>query len=233
MPEVTNFLLTLGGIFLLALATDALGRRTFLPRVTLLLVLGAVAGKEALNLVPPLFFDRFDIISDMALLMIGFLLGGRLTSDLLKQSINKVMWISLCAALGTTAIVTTGLVLIGVSHELAILLGCIASATAPAASVDIVIESNYKGPFSNLLLSIVALDDAWGLILFSVGIAVVSTMNGMTTDVSPLMLIAKEIGGAIMLGLFIGLPAAYLTGRIKPGQPMLTEALGLYSYVGG
>jgi len=46
-------------------------------------------------------------------------------------------------------------------------------------------------------------------------------------------LIARELGGAILLGLLLGLPAAYLTGRIKPGQPILTEALGLVFICGG
>ncbi len=233
MQSASLFLLTIGGILLLGLVTSALGRRTFLPRVTLLLLFGAIIGKDMLDIVPAVFSDHFEIIADMALLMVGFLLGGKLTMDSLSQSINKVLWISISAAILTAIIVTLGLLWAGVTKEIAILLGCIASATAPAAILDVVLESDYQGPFKNLLLSIVALDDAWALVLFSIGIAVVTSLNGDATETSYLLSAAREIGGALILGLLIGLPAAYLTGRIKPGQPILTEALGLVFVCGG
>ena len=58
-------------------------------------------------------------------------------------------------------------------------------------------------------------------------------MTGLDADVLPLITVTKEIGGAIILGVLIGLPAAYLTGRIKSGQPMLIEALGIVFVCGG
>ena len=227
MQTAYQFLLTLGSLFLLGLLTDFLGRKTFLPRVTLLLLFGAIIGPDVLNIIPSVFTDRFEIIADMALLMVAFLLGGKLTVSSLKKTGHKILWISITAAFVTTAIVSLGLILIGIPQQMAIILGCIASATAPASIVDIVLESNSNNKFADILLSIVALDDAWGLILFSVGIAIVASINGINTDGSSILLAIKEIGGAILLGITIGLPAAKLTGRVKAGQPMLTEALGL------
>ncbi len=231
--QSSQFLLTIGSFLLLGLLTSTLGRYTFLPRVTLLLIFGIIIGQEVLDIIPPLFLDLFDIITNMALLMVGFLLGGKLTRDTLQYSVDKVLWISISAAIITTAIVSFGLILLGVSIEVAILLGCISSATAPAAVFDVVMESNEQSSFKQLLLSIVALDDVWALVLFGIGIAVVSSLNGQTDNISPLLMIIREIGGAILLGTLIGLPAAYLTGRIKPGQPILTEALGLVFICGG
>ena len=233
MNSTPQFLLALGGILLFGLVASTLGRRTFLPRVTLLLLFGVIIGKEMLNIIPAIFFERFEIIASMALLMVGFLLGGTLTIESMRQSMGRVLWISLSAAIVTTLIVSLGLVGVGVSIDIAILLGCIASATAPAAIFDVVTESNFKGPFKNLLLSIVALDDAWALILFGVGVAVVSSLNGYGADNSSILLAIKDIGGAILLGLLIGFPAAYLTGRLEPGQPILSEALGLVFVCGG
>ena len=89
----SQFLLALGGILLLGLVTSTLGRRTALPRVTLLLVFGVCIGKEGLDIIPKVFSDRFEIITDMALLMVGFLLGGKLTRDSLSHSMNKILWI--------------------------------------------------------------------------------------------------------------------------------------------
>lgn len=233
MQPVAQFLIALGGILLLGLVTSTLGRRTFLPRVTLLLIFGVIIGKDLLDIIPSVFSDRFEIIADMALLMVGFLLGGKLTVRSLRKTADQILWISISAAIVTAIIVSLGLIAIGVSNEIAILLGCIASATAPAAVLDVVTESNYKGPFSDLLLSIVALDDAWALMLFGIGLSIVTALNGDGEATLPIFAILKEIGGAVILGTLIGLPAAYLTGRIKPGQPILTEALGVVFVAGG
>jgi Kef-type K+ transport system membrane component KefB len=232
MQSTYTFLIALGSILLVGLATDAIGRHTFLPRVTLLLLFGMAIGSQSLDLIPPMFTEQFDTIANMTLLMVGFLLGGKLTAGL-KESAHETLWISISAAILTVLIVMLGLLAIGTSLSMAILLGCIASATAPAAILDTVLESQIKGSFSNLLLSIVALDDVWGLILFSIGIAVVTAVNGYAAEVSQLYIVIKDIGGALLLGITLGFPAAYLTGRVRKGQPMLMEALGLVFLCGG
>jgi Kef-type K+ transport system membrane component KefB len=232
MQSTYTFLIALGSILLVGLATDAIGRHTFLPRVTLLLLFGMAIGSQSLDLIPPMFTEQFDTIANMTLLMVGFLLGGKLTAGL-KESAHETLWISISAAILTVVIVMLGLLAIGTSLSMAILLGCIASATAPAAILDTVLESQIKGSFSNLLLSIVALDDVWGLILFSIGIAVVTAVNGYAAEVSQLYIVIKDIGGALLLGITLGFPAAYLTGRVRKGQPMLMEALGLVFLCGG
>lgn len=94
-------------------------------------------------------------------------------------------------------------------------------------------ESGDKGRFPDLLLAVAALDDAWGLILFSLGLALVAAMAGIDGQSSPLQRALRDIGGAAILGLLIGLPVAYVTGRIRQGQPMLAEALGPVFICGG
>jgi Kef-type K+ transport system membrane component KefB len=233
MEHAAEFLTAIGAILLLGLATDSLGRRTILPRVTLLLAFGIIVGDEVLGLIPANLSSRFEIITDLALLMIGFLLGGKLTLKSLKTAGRQLLWISISAALGTTVLVILALAAIGMPLEIAILLGCIAAATAPAATVDTVLASGSKSRFSSLLLTIVAIDDVWALFLFSLGLALVSMLGGMQGVSASLLGATYEIGGALLLGGLIGLPAAYLTGRLKPGQPMLTEALGLVFTCGG
>lgn len=233
MGDSSIFLISLGGLFLLGLLSDRLGKRTFLPRVTLLLLFGIIIGKDVLNFVPSVFTDNYELIAQMTLLMIGFLLGGKLTLSSLKEVGHQVLWISISAAVVTTVIVISTLLLVGVSVELAILLGCIASATAPAAVFDVVSESRFKGKFSDLLLSIVALDDAWALILFGIGTAVVKSMNGVDTHVIPILEIIREIGGAVLLGSAIGLPAVFISRQLKNSKPILVEALGIVFICGG
>jgi Kef-type K+ transport system membrane component KefB len=233
MEQTAEILLTIGGFLLLGVAMDMLGRRTFLPRVTLLLILGIIIGREMLDLIPPVVFNRFELIADMALLMIGFLLGGRFVRDEIKSSASQMIWITIFAVVTTSIMVAVGLLLVGLPIAPAILLGCIATATAPAATFDIVTESGFEGRFADLLLSIVAIDDAWALIVFSFGMALTSVIGNGGSAMSPILFAAREIGGAIILGILIGVPAAYLTGRVKQGQPMLTEALGLVFICGG
>ena len=231
--EIAELLIAIGWMLLLGLAADVIGRRTFVPRATLLLACGVLIGDGMLGVIPPTISNSFELIANLALMMIGFLLGGKLTASVLNTSGRQIVWISVAAALGTTTVVAIALLLAGAPVEIAILLGCIAAATAPAATVDTVLEFGRETRFSRLLLAIVAVDDAWSLIIFSFGLAFVSMIQG-TQDVSvSLLAAAQEIFGAVLLGGTIGLLGAQLTGRIRPGKPMLTEALGLVLICGG
>jgi Kef-type K+ transport system membrane component KefB len=227
------FMLTLGGIFLVGLLLSTIAKRTFLPRATLLLMFGAIIGADALNLIPRLFVDRFGLIAELTLLMVGFLLGGKLTRASLQGHTGMSFSISICAAVLPAMAVFLGMIALGVETPVALLLGCFAAATAPAAILDVVQESGIKNRFSELLLLIVVLDDVWALLLFGIGMAIVTSLNGLAGETSFIGVVAWELGGAVIVGAAIGLPAAYLTGRIKQGKPMLSEALGIVLLCGG
>ena len=233
MGDISIIFLTIGAILLLGLATDAIGRRTPLPRVTLLLIFGFLIGPSALKLLP-VFSERwFPFFANIALLMVGFLLGEKLVFSLLRLEGRAVLWISVAEVVATTAVVMMGLLLIGVSIEIALLLASIATATAPAATVDVVHEVKAKGHFTRTLLGIVAIDDAWGLIVFSFMLAIVDTLFGRGSGVHLILSGVWEISGAVLLGVGLGIPMAYLTGRIRPGEPTLAEALGVVFLCGG
>jgi Kef-type K+ transport system membrane component KefB len=229
----SQLLLTLGGILLAGLVLSTVAQRSLLPRATLLLIFGAMIGKDWLDLLPQFFVNQFDLIAEITLLMVGFLLGGKLTRSSLKGHAGISFSISICAALLPALTVFLGMIAMGVTIEIAVLLGCFAAATAPAAILDVVQESQIKNRFSELLLLIVVLDDVWALLLFAIGMATVTSLNGIAGDAGFAGLVAWELGGALLLGVAIGLPAAYLTGRIKPGKPMLSEALGIVFLCGG
>lgn len=233
MNGTAELVFAIGAILLLGMATDFLGRHTFLPRVTLLLVLGIILGDEVLGLIPVSLSEQFELLADMALMIIGFLLGGRLKAETLRSWGRQIAWISVSAALCAAMLVGGAMMLVGVSLEIAILLGCVAAATAPAATVDTVLESRSSSTFSKVLLAVVAIDDAWALLLFSLGLSMVSLLNGSQDVFLSVGQAAKEIGGGFLIGALVGFPGAYLTGRIKRGQPMLTEALGIVFLCGG
>jgi len=233
MELTIQLLLTVGGLLLTSIVIDAIGRRTFIPRVTLLMCLGIAVGKEGLDLLPPAIIESFDVVASMALVMIGFLLGEKFTVERMRRYGKQVVWISVGASVGTSIVVTIGLLVFGIPLPLSLLLGGISAATAPAATVDVVTEMKINNAFSDKLLEVVALDDAWGLIVFSlcVSLALISEGDGGATNL--LLDAGIEIGGAIALGIGLGSLAAFLSGRIEKGQPTLIEALGIVFICGG
>ncbi|WDE97427.1 cation:proton antiporter [Lentisphaera profundi] len=212
---------------LAGLLLDAIGRRSFLPRVTLLICLGVLIGPSLFNLLPPALMSEFDLITSIALAMVGFMLGGRLTLEALREFGKEIFWISLIGAIGTCLIVAIGLLAIGQPIIIALLLAGIATATAPAAVADVVSNFKTESPFATKLLDIVALDDVWGLIIFSICVAFALITDGNHSVLNTLGIAGFEIGGAILLGVLLGVPASYLTGRITAGEPSLAEALGI------
>ena len=226
-------LIAVGGIFLVGLTTDFIAKRSGFPRITLLMLFGVLIGEQGLSLMPTILLENFAAITDLALLVVGFLLGGQFNFNELKQNSKALLWISASAALVTAIAVTLGLIFSGLPLPVIFLLGCIASATAPAPIIDVIMEANDDSPFAKLLLRIVAIDDVWALILFSVGLAAMSSYVGATSSTDVVFSAIYQIGGAVLLGIVLGYPAAYLTGRIQAGQPTLVEALGLVLVCGG
>jgi Kef-type K+ transport system membrane component KefB len=99
----------------------------------------------------------------------------------------------------------------------------------------VVQEIRAEGRFTDTLLGIVAIDDAWGLIVFSLLLALAQAV-GATAGGGSWQALAHggwELAGAVGLGLAVGFPAAFLTGRLKPGEPIQAEALGVVLLAGG
>jgi len=232
-PEVPLALIALGLLFLLGLGADALGHRTRLPRVTLLLGCGLLAGEAGLDLIPTLLTELYPIISIIALSMVAFLLGGELSARTLREHGKAIVLISLAIVLVTLPLVSLGLWLIGVPLAAALVLGALATATDPAATYDVIQQTGQENRFTHTLKGIVAIDDAWGLILFSLIIVLARALDGGDLSFWVLRESVVEVFGSLLLGLAIGVPGALLTGRLSKGEPLRVEALGLVFVTAG
>ncbi|MBK1707329.1 cation:proton antiporter [Halochromatium glycolicum] len=219
-------LLTVGGIFLIGLCADFLGRHTFLPRVTLLLLAGILVGPEVLDLLPDFTEQWFPVLTNLALAMIGFLIGQSIQPESLRRLGRRVLILATSKVALAALLVFVGLLLLGVQLEAALLLAGIAPATAPAATFDVVHESQAEGEFTDTLLGIVAIDDGWGIILFSVLLSIAEGVAGTSGAGGVLLSALWELFGALALGALLALPMAYLTGRVARGEPTQAEALG-------
>ena len=205
-------------------------KRLHLPDVTAYLIAGVVIGASCIGRfviggfsfgfnedVAPV--DSFTIISNIALGFIAFDIGNEFRVKDLKHTGKKATVIGICQAVVATLVVDA--ILVGVHFLLiaitgvdylplpaCILLGAIASATAPAATLMVVRQYKAKGPLTDLLLPIVALDDAVGLILFAVSMGVAKALYGgglsvVSVLVEPLLEIVLSLLLGALLGFFL------------------------------
>jgi Kef-type K+ transport system membrane component KefB len=220
-------LVAIGILFLGGLALDAVGRIVHVPRVTLLMLLGALLGPPLLDVLPAAIADGNPIYTDLALTMVAFLLGSSLSRTTLAARGRQILVISIVVVLVSITLVAGGLYLLGVPLPIALLLGGIAAATDPAATRDVLRQSGKTGVFVDTLSGVVAIDDAWGLLAFSVLLSLAALLLGNGADGGAVFHAIYEALGGIALGVAIGLPAAFLTGRLRPGEPSLIEAIGV------
>ena len=229
-----EILLAIGVAMFAGLFLTRLAVRFNLPDVTCYLVAGILVGPLCLGQlgIPGLgfksfeFVDEMGLISDVALGFIAFSIGDEFRLSSLKKIGRQATIIAIFQALAATVMVD--LVLLGLHLVLGdklpvstcILLGAIATATAPAATMMVVNQYKAKGPLTDILLPIVALDDAVGLIVFAVsnGIAkalISGSINMVSILVNPILEIVLSLGLGALLGWVFSLVEKYFNSRSK------------------
>lgn len=226
-------LVILGLLLLAGFAANEIGRRAHVPRVTLLLLIGVLAGEEALDVVPVDIEQWFPFVAQIALSLIGFRLGEEFVGSTLRRAGKTVVVVTLAESLGAALVVFGVAWAVGAPLPVALVLAGIAPASAPAATFDVVRESRSKGPVTDLLLKVVATDDAVGIVLFVVLLVAARAVSGQQDLSAELLFGLWEVGGAVALGVVLGLPMAWLTGRVRPGELTLIETLGFVFACGG
>ena len=191
-----------------------------LPAVTAYLVAGILIGPyllgalgiEGLGFISMENIDKFSIIPDVALGFIAFSIGNEFRLAQLKKIGKQATVIGIFQAVFTTLIVDAAL--IGLHFMIpdkfplpaAIVLGAVASATAPAATLMVVKQYKAKGPLTDILLPIVALDDAVGLVLFAVSFGISKALIAGSVDVISVILEpVLEVVCSLLLGFIMGL----------------------------
>ena len=236
MSQSSFNLVLLGLLLSVSIMADAVARRTALPRISLLVLVGvfyAVVQQWILGTPHqrPLG-ELSEPLINLALVMVAFLLGGELTLERLRKTGPLILILSLAVILAGALAVGTGLTLLGYSLTVAVSLAAISVATDPAAVSEAIRAEGDNSLRSRIILGIVAIDDAWGIIVFGLAMAAL----GWATSGNGAEALAHagwELGGALVLGSLLGLPAAWLTGRLEPGEPTQVEALALILLIAG
>ena len=223
-----------------------------LPDVTAYLVAGIIIGPCVLGRlgIPGLGFnsaeqvDSLSMISDVALGFIAFAIGHEFRLSALKQTGRQAVIIGILQAVIATVFVDIALVSLHfimpdlLPLPVAITLGAIAAATAPAATLMVVRQYKAKGPVTDVLLPVVALDDAVGLVVFAVSFGIAQAMKEGTTHVAALILEPlAEVVLSLVFGGLVGLALTWLErffhshrnrNALIVGSVVLTVAVSQY-----
>jgi len=223
-----NFILGIGIILMFGLLSGKFAEKIKTPAITAYLLLGIVFGPFVLNFVPQNIINISGVISNIALSFIAFSIGQNFSRQTFKQVGSQVMWISVLEALGACFITLFGLICIGVPKNIALIFGAIAAASAPAAIIMVVREYKARGKFVDVLMGVVALDDAWGLIIFSIFLAIAKAMSA--PDISHMAHVilgaVKEIGISCIIGGLMGVFLSRLGRLLKNQTDLLIFTIG-------
>jgi len=232
-----NAILAVGLIVIIGLFGGFAARKLKLPTISGYIIIGIII--SLLHIIPKeLINGGLNIITDISLGVIGYLVGGGLYLKKLKKFGKNIAIITPFQALGAWVFVTilvlflgpfiirTGVANPGSFYSylpMAIVLGAISTATAPAATLAIVREYGAMGPFTTTLLAIIILDDAFAIIAYAISLNVAESLITGFQNISwyrMLVIPAIDITGSILLGTVLGFGLTYL-GRFIKNKPQI------------
>ena len=238
-----NMLLLIG----LAIFGGTIGARIFerlrFPQVLGYIVIGILVGENVLKLISRDTASQMVQFNFLALGIIGFMIGGELRWEVFRKYGRQITTILLAEGLG--AFLVVGLLSFGIAYwssgnirlagVLGLLLGAIASATAPAATVAVLWEYKTRGVLTTAIFAIVALDDGLSLLLYGFASSIAGVIGGNGQDwlaaitLGPL----RQIGGAMLLGAAAGVGLTFILRRTREQAIVLAFVVGLILLVVG
>ena len=223
--EHLNLILLMGLAIFFGTAGAGVFQKFRIPKVVAYVVIGLIIGESGLNLIGRDTVETLSSFNMFALGIIGFMIGGELTRKVFKKY-GKQFLIILCSE-GIAAFILVS-VLSGFvcwhftgdlqsSVAMALVLGAIASATAPAATATVLWEYKTRGPLTSTVLAIVALDDALSLLLYGFASSIAAAIIGQTHGSMWMAILTAmiEIIGAVVLGVLAGFLLSFILKLIK------------------
>ena len=233
MSQTASIFLSLSVALLAGLLLSRLAKKVQLPAVTAYLVAGVLIGPFVLGKIgiPGIGItgeqiEGFGLISDLALGFIAFSMGSEFRIAQLKKIGKQATFIGVFQALFTTVIVDAALIGLHLiipdkfSIDAAIVLGAVATATAPAATLMVVKQYKAKGPVTDILLPVVALDDAVGLVVFAISFGIARSLGTGAVNVTsvilePVLEVILSLALGLVMGLLFTLCEKYFHSRSK------------------
>ena len=229
-----TILLSISLAMLVGLMLSRLAKLVSLPAVTAYLVAGILVGPfvlgtfhvEGFGFTSIESIEALKIVSDCALGFIAFSIGNEFRLSQLRQTGKAATFIGIFQAVAAAVIVDIALVLLHfampdiLTVPAAIVLGAIATATAPAATLMVVRQYKAKGPLTDLLLPLVAIDDAVGLVVFAISLGVARAIQFGKVDMvsiilNPLIEIVASLNHGSIMGIILTYNERFFHSRSK------------------
>jgi len=223
-----NVLLTVALAVLLGTVGARLFKRLKIPQVVAYILIGLALGGSGLGIIDEATIDGLTPLSLLALGIIGFKIGGELRLSVFRQHGKKAFVILLAEGFGAFAVVTVLVGLVTGNWALGLVLGAIASATAPAATVNVIWEYRALGVLTTMILAIVALDDGLALMLFGLASSIAKVIAGegrfslLRAVGRPLL----EILGSFALGSVVAVAFKFIFRHVREKELLMAFALG-------
>ena len=225
----------------LGLLSSKIMKVIHLPNVTGYLIIGLITGPYCLKLLSLEVIEQLLIIPEIALGFIAFSIGAEFKLSYLKRVGKSPVIIAFTEAIGAVLAVDFILIITGNDVAFSLVLGAIAAATAPAATLMVVRQYKAKGPVTNTLLPVVAIDDAVALMAFGISVAIAKAINshGTLPLAASLLDPIVEIVGALIFGAILGVVLKFLvkwyTGRgnrLSVSIAMVLVCIGISKIIG-
>jgi Kef-type K+ transport system membrane component KefB len=225
-----NEILSVGLILVAALIAGHLAQLVKVPEVTGYLLVGLIIGPAALDLISHENVTALGFLSEVALGLILFNIGSIFEASNLRQVGPRVLRVTFWEAFGAFALVCTLLLASGLSWQIAVLLAVVAMETAPATTLMVLNEYDARGPLTERLRAMIALNNLFVLIAFGLASAVLTmTMPGaegwLWTSYRAMHGLAWTLLGSVALGTVLGLSVDLWASRAKEtGEAMILSA---------
>ena len=228
LNQETEALLVLSIILFAGFIMTRLTNTLNLPKVSGYILAGILIGPCSLNFIPQHMIDSMGFVSDLALAFIAFGVGKFFKKEVLMRTGKKIIVITISEALTAGVLVTVILKFIfRLDWDFALILGAIATATAPASTMMTINQYKAKGEFVNTLLQIVALDDVVCLLAFSIVAAIANGRASGALTVNDILIPIMLNLFAICLGFFCGyfLSRLLIPARSRDNRLILAIAM--------
>ncbi len=223
---------TIGVLLFVGYLIGKLATRLHLPAITGYIIAGLLMSHSVTGIFPEGLHDSLRIVTEIALGLVALTIGAEFSLTKLRQIGRHIMIITVCQIVIVFFAVAGLLFAFGMALPFALLLGIIATATEPAATVAEVQTLRARGRFVDYLFSIVALDDASCVILFSLLFAFVSRLlyGAAVEDTMVIVQVLwaiKEIFISLLLGIVAGFILSRMTRNKQGSNEILIIALGI------
>ena len=208
---------TIGLLLAVCLAAGVLADLVHLPKVTAYLLVGLLVGPSALDWVPTEHVELVEPLLKLAMALVLFNLGCEFTFSKVRRVAAHCLALSATEITATLGLVALGLVLFGATGSMALLLGCLAVATAPATTILVLKEFRSEGPVTESTGFMVAVNNFACIVLFEFAFLAIEMYQG-TLNVSPtrqVLVVIMNVAGSIALGVVGGLVVSYGCGFLS------------------